>query len=235
MKVRRIAITGAAALAACGVLALAPAAAQARSASAATWTEQARAASPSQLQSATFTVTAMENIFGADQTSVPSGTGGEGVLPTQFTIPQGATALSFSATGPIRFCGTTCRTGPAGRHGMAPGSTGRSRVSDPNHFLSTFKDWNQGPLVAVFIEGTPAGPAPPPFYDHHYQQVPMIAPGLDQVFYVGKGGQTVQVPSGATALYLGFADAIGFNARAGYYGDDSGQVSVTVSVTSPGM
>jgi hypothetical protein len=187
-----------------------------------------RSAAPQ--QSATLTVTATQNIFGAGQASVPSGTGGEGVLPTQFTIPEGATALSFSAAGHLRFCGTTCKTGPAGRHCLAGMG---SRVSDPNHFLSTFEDWDQGPLVAVFTEGTPAGPAPPSFYDHH--QVPMIAPGLDQVFYVGKGGQTVEVPSGATALYLGFADALGFSGPAGYYGDNSGQVSVTVSVTSPGV
>jgi hypothetical protein len=46
LKVRRIVITGGAALAVCGVLGLAPAAVQARSASAATWTRQAPATSP---------------------------------------------------------------------------------------------------------------------------------------------------------------------------------------------
>jgi hypothetical protein len=46
MKVRRIVITGGAALAACGVLGLAPAAVQASSASAATWTKQAPAVHP---------------------------------------------------------------------------------------------------------------------------------------------------------------------------------------------
>ena len=46
MKVRRIVMGGAAALAACGMLGMAPVAAQVRSASAATWTKQAPAASP---------------------------------------------------------------------------------------------------------------------------------------------------------------------------------------------
>ena len=46
MKVRRIVIAGAAALAACGALGLAPPAAQARSASAPTWTNQHLAVHP---------------------------------------------------------------------------------------------------------------------------------------------------------------------------------------------
>ncbi len=46
MKVRRIVITGGAALAVCGVVGLAPAAVQAKAVSAATWTKQATAVHP---------------------------------------------------------------------------------------------------------------------------------------------------------------------------------------------
>ena len=71
MKVRRIVITGAAALAACGVLELGPVAVQARSTPAATWTKQAPAASPPARASAAMAYDAATGTvvsFGGDGT-----------------------------------------------------------------------------------------------------------------------------------------------------------------------
>jgi hypothetical protein len=63
-----------------------------------------------------------------------------------------------------------------------------------------------------------------------------LYPGLRQIFFIGDGMtqaadlQSFHVPNGATRLYLGFADANGFQGRPGYYDDDFGSMSARVSL-----
>jgi hypothetical protein len=73
-----------------------------------------------------------------------------------------------------------------------------------------------------------------------------LAPAIGQVFFVGDGltgtatgtAQQFRAPAGATRLYLGFADGYRFVGAPGYYGDDSGRMSLVVrgaasAVTAP--
>lgn len=173
----------------------------------------------------TFRLTPTENIFGAHESGPPPGSGGTGILPTRYGVKAGVTSLTFTAHGSDYFCGTTCHTGAGGSPGLAGG--GSSDITDPNGLLGAFVDPNQGPVVGVFIAGKPSGPAPSPFNDNHAAK--SIAPMVDQVFYIGAGGQKVLVPEGAHSLYLGFADANGFDGPAGSYGDNSGHVQVKVT------
>jgi hypothetical protein len=53
------------------------------------------------------------------------------------------------------------------------------------------------------------------------------------VFYVGAGPLAVDVPTGATRLFLGFADGFGFNGPAGHYDDNEGSVQINVSTAAP--
>jgi hypothetical protein len=58
------------------------------------------------------------------------------------------------------------------------------------------------------------------------EQAPLIA----QTFFVGDGeGRVFTVPSGATRLYLGFADAVDFQGDPGFYGNNSGELAVAVA------
>jgi hypothetical protein len=47
-------------------------------------------------------------------------------------------------------------------------------------------------------------------------------------FFIGTS-KTMVVPTGATELFLGFADASGFNGPSGFYSDNSGALTVTVA------
>lgn len=57
-----------------------------------------------------------------------------------------------------------------------------------------------------------------------------LAPLIGQTFFIGDGiGRTFLIPSGATRLFLGFADAFETQGDPGWYGNNSGQLAVTVS------
>jgi len=68
-------------------------------------------------------------------------------------------------------------------------------------------------------------------------------PGLNQPFFIGDGGTSsgetltvLFVPTGATNLYLGFADGTpGFTGTIGAYGDNSGTLSAVYDPTLPIM
>jgi len=89
-------------------------------------------------------------------------------------------------------------------------------------------------LAADSTAGSP--PASLDFTGDH--SFPTLSPALDQVFFIGDGltgtgtgnEQYFQVPAGATDLYLGFADAEGFDGPPGTYANDSGSLSATVNL-----
>ena len=84
-------------------------------------------------------------------------------------------------------------------------------------------------------------PSPPPTLnftnDHSFQS---LAPELGQVFFVGDGltgrgtgeVQNFTVPSGATTLYLGFADAPDGQGSPGTYRDNTGSLRGNVHFNS---
>lgn len=68
---------------------------------------------------------------------------------------------------------------------------------------------------------------------------PQLKPQLGQVFFIGDGKtgtnagvvQKFVIPAGATTLWLGYADAYGFQGNPGAYGDNKGGLAVSVVET----
>jgi len=101
-------------------------------------------------------------------------------------------------------------------------------------------------LVAVFLgAGLPSSPVPSigdygaggALSSHNGVYTPLIG----QVFFVGDGltgtgsGSIQQfvVPTGATRLFLGFADALNFAGEAGMYSDNFGSLDVNLQILAP--
>lgn len=91
-------------------------------------------------------------------------------------------------------------------------------------------------LVGVFLPDAPVTATPPEGLDLEARyEVERFAPMLQQVFFIGDGRtsagalQRFRVPVGATRLYLGYADAFGFLGPPGYYGDNYGSLTTTLS------
>jgi hypothetical protein len=86
-------------------------------------------------------------------------------------------------------------------------------------------------LVGVFLTDTaPSDPAPPRL-DFTWRDRPgLLAPRIAQTFMVGDGkDRAYRIPPGATRLYLGFADAYLYEGPPGWYGNNGGKLTVTVS------
>jgi hypothetical protein len=157
-------------------------------------------------------------------------------LPLQFAISPNAT-MTFSATGKINFFGGESVDG------FDP--DGSDTPSDINALggISAYTG-PQGSLVGVFLDNAnPAQVAAPDAIDFSDKGVgakfAKLTPKLGQVFFIGDGltdtgkGQAQQfvAPTGATRLFIGFADASGFSGEPGCYGDNKGVFSVQVSST----
>jgi PEP-CTERM motif len=160
--------------------------------------------------SADVVVQATADIFLAGLTSVPTGfpynnqaTGeGAGTLPTAVGVTSGE-ILNLSAFGTVSCCfGGSPTNGPSG--GGLGGGTAITGYGNVAAYTST----TQMELVAVF-------------------NVPTLASPLWSVFAIGNSYSGLVVPTGATELYLGFADADGFSGPPGYYNDNTGSVTVS--------
>jgi PEP-CTERM motif len=114
------------------------------------------------------------------------------------------------------------------------GYSGSSNIN-PLGSISGFVAPAQYPLVGVFTSGAPSGAAPPSYDYTGGLGQPSFSPLLNQVFFIGDGltgtgsgaTQVFNVPSSATELWLGFADAFAFSGDPGWYGDDPGALSVS--------
>jgi hypothetical protein len=92
-----------------------------------------------------------------------------------------------------------------------------------------------GYLIGVFLtDAVPTGPPPATLNFTGNRDFTSIAPGLAQTFFIGDGrraagrAQRFRVPTGATRLYLGLADAWAFEGPPGFYADNSGSLKVAV-------
>jgi hypothetical protein len=87
-------------------------------------------------------------------------------------------------------------------------------------------------LVGVFLsDAEPADPAPERLDFTDKEQFDLLEPELGQVFYVGDGAnRRFRIPTGATRLFLGFADAAGYMGPPGWYGNNVGELAVTVAL-----
>jgi hypothetical protein len=164
---------------------------------------------------ATYTVYATDDIFLAGQTSVPSGfpaSGsydggvGAGTLPVAISVTAGET-FSLAATGVVSCCNGSISNDPNGPNGGGLG--GGTSISGYGN-VGAYTSGTELALLGVFNSG------PTPW----------------TAFQVG-ASDTVKVPTGASILYLGFADAFGFSGAPGTYNDNTGSLAVTASVPEP--
>ena len=174
----------------------------------------------------TVTVAANANIFGAGSTTPPQpGGGGGGSLPPVVNVPARALFVTFShVTGSVT-CGRGCSfSGPAG------GTNFSSDVTAYGSISGVSVSGKEMFLVGVFLGDALPATAPP-------TDTLTPAPDLGQVFYIGDGvngitgePRTFVIPSGATRLFLGFADANGFQNPPGYYADNKGSLQATAQI-----
>ncbi len=162
-----------------------------------------------------------------------SGTVDDAVL---YQFAAGASnVFTFTASGLTSCCSNTPNTPPDG------GFAGTSIVGANG--LSNVAGNTQLPLLGVFTTDTdPFGSAAPATLTWDANNPASLAPLLQQVFYIGDGrtgyqdaaGSLLQftAPANATRLYLGLADAFGFNGTTGYYADNTGSYAVTLSLAA---
>jgi hypothetical protein len=163
----------------------------------------------------TITVQATSDIFLAGQSSIPTNfpynnsvqnypaSGyGAGTLPPMFAVTAGE-ILTISATGNVSCCfGGSPTNGPDG--GGLGGLADITGYGNVGAYINSV----QFPLVGVFNVGT----------------TPWT------ILVIGSK-DTLTVPVGATELYLGLPDALGFQNPPGYYNDNSGAFTVDITAT----
>jgi hypothetical protein len=136
----------------------------------------------------------------------------------------GGDTLTFATTGSVSY-------GPGPLSPNADGFTGDvlNMVADYGTGISGPMDVQTSGLVGVFIgSSVPSGPAPAQLDDGI--SFTSLAPGLDQIFWIGDGltgtgtgsVQSFLAPSGATRLYLGVVDGFGWY-------NNPGVIDVTIS------
>jgi hypothetical protein len=150
-------------------------------------------------------VNATDDIFLSGQTTVPTN------FPYHFNPTDGAGTLpasigvsagehlTITASGIASCCSGSTPSGPGG----LGGSSSISGYGDVGAYSGV-----EFPLVGVF--GGPGVSTP------------------WSIFVIGSSDSVV-VPTGATKLYLGIPDALGFNGSPGYYDDNTGGFQVNVA------
>lgn len=155
---------------------------------------------------------------------------------------SGPTVVSFvSVTGGVNCCSDPFDLNTPDGKNFAPNYNGGNTTVDGIHNISGAYGNTQLPLVAMFTtEQDPSTLAAPvaalPAWDAQNPQ--SLAPALYQVFYVGDGRAgyddaagallNFTAPTGATRLYLGFADAGAFSGTSAWYADNRGAMQVSV-------
>jgi hypothetical protein len=167
-----------------------------------------------------LTVLGQSNPWGAGHATPPGG----GVLPPGVILELGAGAVvTFpSVTGEIS----------DGEFQFAPdGRAGATNVPNGAGIAGYRHSTRSRGMVGVFLSAAEpvTAPARLSFPNGEFAE---LAPGLQQLFYIGDGRQTTGatlqrfiVPAGATRLFLGFADACS-TTRVGCFVDNTGSYQV---------
>ena len=189
---------------------------------------------PLPARAASLTVDATANIFGAGHSTAPNPGGGSGgTLPPEYSFASGSgQTLAISAV-----TGTVALT--PGYPNNGGGTTAFStNISSYGGIAGIADPYRSGFLVGVFLSATePSDPAPPRLTFSDADSYTSLSPLLDQTFFIGvgqtSGGMvTFDVPTGASRLYLGFADAYGYSGLPGQYQDNSGSLQVSFSISA---
>jgi hypothetical protein len=176
------------------------------------------------------TVPAQANIFGAGRDEPPApGGGGPGVLPPVWRLSAGSHRLMTvpAATGRVNpILNVHPENSPAGSGGGLTDVDSYEGISGVVHRSNTMF------LVGVFLtDDPPFGHAPPRLDFTRRERFRKLSPRIGQTFLIGDGkGRSYRVPARATRLFLGFADARYFQGDPGWYGNNAGELSVTVAM-----
>lgn len=154
-----------------------------------------------------------------------------GTLPVRMHIAPGTRQVSFTAEGELGPDGADPDGGPDGANNRFPDTdiTGTGGISGIRHTSASMF------LVGVFLPDGPANASDQQADVSNHDSTAVITPQLGILFAIGDGLTTTgvvqkfTVPAGATRLYLGFADAYAFHGTPGYYDDNTGSLTVTMT------
>ena len=182
------------------------------------------AASVATSQAAPLTVDTTANIYYSD---------GGGTSPVVVSLPANAVSMTFTASGSITINSGGNYNDPDGI-GSAQGI-----VNSGSSTISGISGAHAGFLAGAFLGSTTPASLPANL-DFSTSNFASLSPMLNQAFFIGDGltgdgtgsTQTFYVPTGATQLLLGLADACAYNGAPSCYADNSGSYSVTASITT---
>jgi hypothetical protein len=176
-------------------------------------------------------VSGQANIFGAGSDFAPA-PGGEsgGVVPPGVQLPEDSSAVTIpTIRGKVSPMSALVDYSGAGGDGQ--GATDITSYGG----ISGIVDRRNGMfLVGVFLTDEPPSTSAPKRLDFtNRERFRTLAPDIGQTFFIGDGrGRTFRVPSGATRVFLGFADAYSnghfYQGHPGYYGNNGGHLCVAV-------
>lgn len=192
------------------------------------------------------TIGGQSNIFGAGHAAPPMGVLGSGLLPPVFSFSAGAgQVLTFSSvSGSVRIDNDN---NPGYSNGPDGGTLYTStNVSSVGGISGVVHDAKTMFLVGVFLDGSEPVDPPPSTLNFSAsalgENFATLAPSLRQVFFIGDGltgtgsgsVQQFYVPTNATRLYMGFADAYDgtIGGAPGYYIDNDGELIATFEISS---
>jgi hypothetical protein len=183
------------------------------------------------VETRTVAVPARANIFGAGRATPPApGGGGAGVLPPLVRLGSSARAVTFP-----RIVG---RVNPISSNDDWNGPEGDRKGPTDVQSLAGISGIVHGRngmfLVGVFLgDGAAPRSAPPRLDFTSRERFGQLSPRVGQTFLVGDGkGRIYGVPSGATRLFLGFADAYLYVGPPGWYDNNAGRVVATVRIAT---
>jgi hypothetical protein len=171
-------------------------------------------------------VNAKSNIFRAGTVDLDTNGGGE--VPAAVSFEPGADLVLtiVNVNGRVSCCGGGDQFNDADGGEFAGGVTdveslgGISGITHPDKTMF---------LVGVFTDKSAAKPPGPERL--RAKDPKNQTPELFQSFFIGaNNGRQIKVPSNATRLVLGFADAYNFTGAPGSYDDNVGELTVTFSI-----
>lgn len=189
----------------------------------------------------TVYVPATNNLYGAGHAVAPApGGAGGGLLPTQVSIPPGASYFTISTLGAVSpYLNNFSLTAEGGVGGIFAGGCSNLSYGGIAGLVHSTRGFF---LSGIFLDNSePTNPAPPPLtFNDVSASASLISANLRQSFFIGDGltgvgsgnTQMFAIPFGARRLYLGFMDSNAYGQLPGAYSDNRGQLTVTVTFGS---
>jgi RHS repeat-associated protein len=185
--------------------------------------------------SSVLSVSGRANVFAAGGAISPV----DGISPpsVSFAARPGQDLTFQSVTGLVSWGGGVFN-GPNGETPPSPAAATDGTDLNSQAGISGIRDiGNIMFLVGVFLDDSVPSGAPPSRLDFSgNERFTTLSPVIGQPFFIGDGltagtPKVFHVPATATRLFLGFADGSFFHGVPGLYGDNSGAVTATLTIT----